>query len=285
MTNVRPFYKFVQNYEMQRLILNVLTLIFLFVSCKSTNEKDIIPKKDFVKVLTEIYTTDAYLSTLSQDSAKRVIFSLYDHTFKKYALDSTSFKENLSFYASDAESMNKIYDEVGKNLKKMNEGYMKIEKEKNDAIRRKDSIQNASIQDSLLRVRNWVELYEFQKNMLLNYKPDSVRFDYKKAARVFFEGTGLKGGYNLGTFLMKADSLYASPKLDSTAVVKADSIAVSKIENKSTNRAKEGDKMPLKEAPKPRSNEKEVKKSNNPPILLDRNNGNRLNSLDAKPVK
>ena len=279
MTNVRPFYKFVQNYEMQRLILNVLALIFLFVSCKSTNEKDIIPKKDFLKVLTEIYITDAYLSTLNSDSAKRVIFPLYDNTFRKYDLDSTSFKKNLSFYGSDAEVMNKIYEEVGKNLKNMNDGYIKTDQVRMDSIRRKDSIQNAHFQDSLTRINDFKELYESQKKLILNYKQDSVKWDYKKAAQEFYNKSGLKGNLNLGTFLLKNMSVPATSKSDSTATKKVEAKSIRNGQGPKLESVKASEDIPLK------TDVKEVRNPVKQPLLLDRKVKQKTEILSPEPVK
>lgn len=279
MPNVSPFYKFVQNYEMQRLILNVLALIFLFVSCKSTNEKDIIPKKDFVKVLTEIYITDSYLSTLDADSARKVIFPLYDNTFKKFDLDSTTFKKNLSFYASDAESMNKIYEEVGNNLKKMNEGYIKADQSRMDSIRRKDSIRTALFQDSITRVNDFIALYERQKKLILNYKPDSARWDYKKASQDFYDQTGLKGNLNLGTFLLKNIPPPVKSTIDSTAVPKVEAKSIRNDQRPEMESVKVSENVPM------RTDIKEVKKPEKPPVLLDAKSSQKLEILPLKPVK
>lgn len=263
MTNVSPFYKFVQNYEMQRLILNVLALIFLFVSCKSANEKDIIPKKDFVKVLTELYITDSYLSTLEADSARKIIFPLYDQTFKKYDLDSTTFKNNLSFYARNAESMNKIYEEVGKNLKKMNDGYVKIDQARMDSVRRKDSIQNVHFQDSLTRINDFKALYALQRNLILNYKPDSVQWDYKKAASDFYNRSGLKGNFNLGSFILNHVPTPVVLKKDSTTVQAGAVKPKINGEGPKIKSVKTTEDLPV------RTDEKELKKPAKQPLLLD----------------
>ncbi|UIR57659.1 DUF4296 domain-containing protein [Sphingobacterium sp. SRCM116780] len=264
---------------MQRLILNVLALIFLFVSCKGANEKDIISKKDFVKVLTEIYLTDSYLSTINTDSAKKVIFPLYDHTFKKYDLDSTTFKKNLAYYASDAEAMTKIYEEVGSNLKKMNEGYMKIDKAKMDSIRARDSIRNVRYQDSMTRINNFIALYEMQKNMILHYKPDSIRLNYKNSAHDFFEKTGLKGGYNLETYILeKARQTAPSPVGVNPAAVPVATPSTSAGHTSTVGTQKVPTEVPVT------SESKEVKNPEKPPILLDGKSRLKKDVLHPKPV-
>lgn len=202
MPNVGAFCKFVQNYEMLRLILNLLAVIFLLGSCVRPDEKDIISQSKFVNALTEIQLTDSYLNILPIDSARKVMLPLYQVTFDKYGLDSVSFKKNLDYYGKDAEVMSAIYKKVEDNLTKENKFYTDIERKKQDSIRTRDSIVNARIQDSTNRVMRQQQQSQERINALIHYKPTKDKFSFKEASSLFNKTFQLKTGINLDSYLM-----------------------------------------------------------------------------------
>jgi hypothetical protein len=200
--NVGPFCKFVQNYEMLRLILNLLAVIFLFGSCVRPEEKDIISQSKFVNALTEIQLTDSYLNILPIDSARKVMVPLYQVTFDKYGLDSVSFKKNLNYYGKDAEVMSAIYKKVEDNLTKQNKFYTDIERKKQDSIRTRDSIVNARIQDSTNRIMRQQQQYQENIAALIHYKPSKEKFSFKEASSLFNKNFQQKTGISLDSYLM-----------------------------------------------------------------------------------
>ena len=202
MPNVGAFCKFVQNYEMLRLILNLLAVIFLFGSCVRPQEKDIISQAEFVKALTEIQLTDSYLNILPIDSARKVMVPLYQVTFDKYGLDSVTFKKNLNYYGKDAEVMAAIYKKVEDNLTKENKFYTDIERRKQDSIRSRDSIIHARIQDSTNRVMRMQQQYQDRISALIHYKPSKDKFSFKDASSWFIQALQVKNGINLDTYMM-----------------------------------------------------------------------------------
>lgn len=202
MPNVGAFCKFVQNYEMLRLILNLLAVIFLFGSCVRPEEKDIISQSKFVDALTEIQLIDSYLNILPIDSARKVMVPLYQVTFDKYGLDSVSFKKNLDYYGKDAEVMSAIYKKVEDNLNKENKFYTDIERKKQDSIRTRDSIVNARIQDSTSRVMRQQQQYQERIDALIHYKPSKEKFSFKEASLLFNKNFQQKTGISLDSYLM-----------------------------------------------------------------------------------
>ena len=202
MPNVGAFCKFVQNYEMLRLILNLLAVIFLFGSCVKPEEKDIISQSKFVNALTEIQLTDSYLNILPIDSARKVMVPLYQVTFDKYGLDSVSFKKNLDYYGKDAEVMSAIYKKVEDNLTKENKFYTDIERKKQDSIRTRDSIVNARIQDSTSRVMRQQQQYQERIAALIHYKSSKEKFSFKEASSLFNKNFQQKTGVSLDSYLM-----------------------------------------------------------------------------------
>lgn len=202
MPNVGAFCKFVQNYEMLRLILNLLAVIFLFGSCVGSKGKDIISKSKFVNALTEIQLTDSYLNILPIDSARKVMVPLYQVTFDKYGLDSITFKKNLDYYGKDAELMSGIYKQVEDNLNKENKFYTDIERKKQDSIRTRDSIVNARIQDSTNRIIRYQQQYQDRVDALIHYKASKEKLSFKEASSLFNKTFQLKTGINLDSYLM-----------------------------------------------------------------------------------
>ncbi len=202
MPNVGAFCKFVQNYEMLRLILNLLAVIFLFGSCVGTGGKDIISQSKFVDALTEIQLTDSYLNILPIDSARKVMLPLYQVTFDKYGLDSVSFRKNLDYYGKDAEVMSAIYKKVEDNLTKENKIYADIERKKQDSIRTRDSIQNMRLQDSTNRVMRAQQAYQERIAALIHYLPNKTKFNFREASSLFNTSVQTKTGISLNGYLM-----------------------------------------------------------------------------------
>jgi len=200
--NVGAFCKFVQNYEMLRLILNLLAVIFLFGSCIGTGGKDIISQSKFVDALTEIQLTDSYLNILPIDSARKVMLPLYQVTFDKYGLDSVSFRKNLDYYGKDAEVMSAIYKKVEDNLTKENKFYTDIERKKQDSIRTRDSIQNMRIQDSTNRVMRAQQAYQERIAALIHYLPNKSKFNFRESSLLFNKGVQTKTGISVEGYLM-----------------------------------------------------------------------------------
>jgi len=200
--NVGAFCKFVQNYEMLRLILNLLAVIFLFGACVRTGDKDIISESKFVDALTEIQLTDSYLNILPIDSARKVMLPLYQVTFDKYGLDSVSFKKNLDYYGKDAEVMSAIYKKVEENLTKENKFYADIDRKKQDSIRSRDSIVNVRIQDSTNRVMRAQQAYQERIAALIHYTPNTTKLSFREAASSFNRYFQMKTGISVDGYLM-----------------------------------------------------------------------------------
>ena len=241
MPNVGAFCKFVQNYEMLRLILNLLAVIFLFGACVRTGGKDIISESEFVDALTEIQLTDSYLNILPIDSARKVILPLYQVTFDKYGLDSVSFKKNLDYYGKDAEVMSAIYKKVEENLTKENKFYADIDRRKQDSIRSRDSIVNVRIQDSTNRVMRAQQAYQERIAALIHYTPDTAKLSFREAALSFNRYFQMRTGISVDGYLMNQLSVgNSTTPVDTTS-------DVGRISGKDTIRTPK--EVPLRQLP------------------------------------
>lgn len=141
-------------------------LIFLFsclLSCTSNTifdkPDDLIPKEKMAELL-----TDLYLASSSKSYRNKLDERNIDYTFliyEKYGIDSTRFRKSNFYYTTRIDEYEKIYFEVEKNIRALNENFKAIKKIK-DSIkidsfqrvrRKKDSIKKAKkkgvLQDSL----------------------------------------------------------------------------------------------------------------------------------------
>ena len=95
-------------------------IIFTFVlsSCFS-NDIEIIPKQEFITILTELHIADAILTEKSlydrklKDSTK----SYYNYILIKHNMSRERFDNNLIYYAQDLEDFTLMYNEVIANIK------------------------------------------------------------------------------------------------------------------------------------------------------------------------
>lgn len=175
-----PFCNFVQTYEMQRLILILLSSFFLMISCKRSEPKGILSEKVMADLMTDVHLLDGYLNTLPVDSTRRVIGSLYGTLFDKYGIDSVRFKENVDYYLGNPMVSKELYVDV---TKKIN-GY-------EDEYRRADSIRNAQVTDSLRVVRWYERLKEDAHRLILVVELDTVPLTYQVHQHDFMNGAGL----------------------------------------------------------------------------------------------
>ena len=126
---------------MKRLI-PVLILLFFFGSCTDDTPKGVIPKEKMIRVLTDIHLIDGYSSAVMPDSAAKVIPVLYQSVYARYQIDSAQFSKSLNYYSDRPEELEKMYDQVSKNL----ENLQKTEQKRADDLLK---MQQQKLQDSL----------------------------------------------------------------------------------------------------------------------------------------
>lgn len=175
-----PFCNFVQTYEMQRLILIILSSFFL-ISCNRSKPQGVLSEKAMVDLMTDVHLLDGYLNTLPVDSTRKVIVNLYEEVFEKYDIDSVRFKENIAYYLGNPIVSKELYAEV---IKKIN-GY-------EDDYRRADSLRNAQVSDSIRVVQRYERLKEDARRLILAVELDSIPLTYRVHQDDFMNAAGLQ---------------------------------------------------------------------------------------------
>lgn len=174
------FCKFVQTYKMQRLLLIILTSIFLITSCQKTTPEGILPESTMVEMMTEVHLVDGYLSTLSIDSSRKVINSLYGRIFDKYQLDSVGFQRNVDFYLGNPTLSKKLYSTINQSITN-----------KDIEFRRADSTIQATLNDSIQRVQYYTKLAEESRTLILNAKKDTLPLSFERYHQNFMSRVGI----------------------------------------------------------------------------------------------
>lgn len=175
-----PFCNFVQTYEMQRLILIILSSFFLMISCDRSKPKGTLSEKTMIDLLTDVHLVDGYLNTLPVDSTRKVIDGLYEEVFEKYGIDSVKFKENITYYLGNPIASKELYVEVTKKLNAYEDDY-----------RRTDSLKNARVSDSIRVVQRYERLKESARRLILDVHVDTIPLTYRVHQKDFMEGTEL----------------------------------------------------------------------------------------------
>jgi len=114
-----------------------LVSLFLF-SCGGNNTPDgIIEQKRMTSLLTEVHLVDGRMYGImqSQDSINIYGTKRYDALFKRFNIDSVQFKRSLKYYAMQPVQLQKMYDEILKDLKTKSDSINKIQP-KTDSVKR-----------------------------------------------------------------------------------------------------------------------------------------------------
>lgn len=175
-----PFCNFVQTYEMQRLILIILSSFFLMMSCNKSKPKGMLSERTMVDLMTDVHLVDGYLNTLPVDSTRKTIESLYEKVFEKYGIDSVTFNANVAHYLGNPVLSKDLYAEVTKKLNAYEDGY-----------RRADSLRNAHTSDSIRVVQRYQRLKEAARKLILEVQVDTIPLTYRISQKDFMERAGL----------------------------------------------------------------------------------------------
>jgi len=174
------FCKFVQTYKMQRLLLILLMPIFLVIGCKKSVPEGIMAEETMVELMTEVHLVDGYLSTLSIDSSRKVINSLYGHIFNKYQIDSTRFQMNVDYYLGNPTLSKKLYATISDSMT-----------EKETQFRKADSTFQARLNDSIQRIQYFTTLRDQSRKLILNVKLDTLPLSFETSHNDFISRAGL----------------------------------------------------------------------------------------------
>lgn len=187
---------------MQRLILIISLLFFLFSSCKKNKPEGILSEKDFEELMTEVHILDGYIGTIPIDSARKVIDPLYNQLLEKYKLDTLSFDKNVDYYMGNPNLTAETYGNIVKNLEVQEKEFYK-----------KDSIRNAIFQDSVSRVMMMTRKMDLANQMILNAKSDSIKMTPAENTRRLYNLTGISWLWDKNLLLepLKQETPVAQP--------------------------------------------------------------------------
>lgn len=153
---------------MQRVIVIFFSLFFLVTACAKRKPSGILSESKMEEMMYEAHIVDAYLHTLPIDSSKKVMRVLYNNLFKKFDLDSTGFIANLDYYLGNPILLEKVYDNISKDLQAKDKEYRTI-----------DSINAAIHQDSINRAYvlsgREQERYRLRMQYIVDCSPFTLR--------------------------------------------------------------------------------------------------------------
>lgn len=127
---------------MNKLLLLTVPFFLLLTSCYQENKVEtavpehLLPKKEMVDVLTDIHITEAVISyhrmnkTLTEEMSARY----YNMIFDKYHITHRILKENLRYYNTTPEEMEKIMEDVLTNLSKLQAEVMAMKDPVSDTV-------------------------------------------------------------------------------------------------------------------------------------------------------
>jgi len=100
-------------------------LLIFFTSCYNENNKNIdhetavIPKKAFIKLLTDIHKADSYFSVTKQNLINDSILNpknFYGEVFQKYGVTNKEFQATILYYCYNMQEFESICEQVVQNL-------------------------------------------------------------------------------------------------------------------------------------------------------------------------
>jgi len=99
-----------------------ILFIFNFLSCNpEVIENPLIHENEMANILYDLHITDAYISQLKLNSNNTLdTLSYYKQmVFKKHNTNGTSFNQSLEYYAMFPEKIEKIYENVKKQIQEL----------------------------------------------------------------------------------------------------------------------------------------------------------------------
>ncbi|HWZ14314.1 MAG TPA: DUF4296 domain-containing protein [Mucilaginibacter sp.] len=119
-------------------MLKYITLFFsvsVFLSACSANKApaNVISPNRMASLLTEVHLIDGRLYLVKQepDSLYKYGTGRYVALFKKYHTDSVQFRKSMDYYAAQPLELQKMYDQIGLNLKQKTDSLNKLQIKQN----------------------------------------------------------------------------------------------------------------------------------------------------------
>ncbi len=111
----------------QRRLPSLLLGIWLLAACTAPDDKrpdNLIPDDQMADILTEVHLAEARVSRFSLrsiDSSNIAYKHLESQIFKKFGVDTATYRKSYIFYSSHPADMEAIYQRVTEKLKKQTE--------------------------------------------------------------------------------------------------------------------------------------------------------------------
>ncbi|QNL49887.1 DUF4296 domain-containing protein [Olivibacter sp. SDN3] len=205
---------------MSRLLIGFIALILLAACNKDRKPADIVSQKEMVSLLSDFHLAEGYIYSLPQDSSRLLANKYYQAVFDKYGVDSASFHKSLIYYSQDPQTLNGIYAQVEQHLQQMQTTEQGIRDAKTREIYIADSIKNAAVQDSVLRIKADSLDWQLTKNLLFWKNKDSIALQPKPWSREAYQAfVGrmflVKGSNEKLAGLLGQDTVSQTTSLDS----------------------------------------------------------------------
>lgn len=120
---------------MRQIIWLFLLIIPLLFSCNNSdrekeNQKPVIPKEKFIRLLTDIHKTDAYFSSVKQNLINDTILNpknFFGEVFHKYGVTNKDFQATILYYCYRMDEFETIYEQVVQNLNQENDSLQMLQ--------------------------------------------------------------------------------------------------------------------------------------------------------------
>ncbi len=145
----------------------VLSALLFAVACGEKMPKSVIPRERMPGVLVDMHLADGQLANLPIDSARASREAFYEAVFNRHGIDSIAFRRSVEFYSTRPHILSELYGDIEKRLEALNADEQKKIEAKYQEQRRRDSVRNVLVQDSL-------RLVSRAQYLLFKRHPDSL---------------------------------------------------------------------------------------------------------------
>lgn len=174
---------FILKHTKKFINISIIILTILLISCNSDHNSDIIPREEFINLLTELHIADAVLTEkgLYDRKLKDSTESYYNYILVKHNMSRNKFDQSLMYYAHDMEDFSLIYDQVVENIKAKTEVFKRRKSIFNLPMIVLDSI-NQKLK-TVKRSRTEQEIWNIKRNWSL---PDDGRLNTIKFEKAIY---------------------------------------------------------------------------------------------------
>jgi hypothetical protein len=189
---------------MQKLFRLTLLISVLLFSCKSSN---IIPERDMVSILVNVYVTDATVikSDLRNTFFEKDTIDYYGRIYQKFGYTSAQFDSSYVYYSKNPKKLDAIYDRVIFELSRIQTDLVQLSKKDSTIV---DSTKNfwplkldynlnlKSQQDVILFEMPVIDLGTYTLSYNIQIYPDDESIDPQLKVYFYYDNKTLKGEFS-----------------------------------------------------------------------------------------